>query len=78
MRKLRFLFVFVICLFLNFSLVKALDIYGVNYSKSDVKVLERTEASYGPSNPLVYAGPGALTKENLFLSINKKIYGHGI
>ena len=45
MRKLRFLFVFVICLFLNFSLVKALDIYGVNYSKSDVKVLERTEAN---------------------------------
>ena len=37
------------------------------------EVLEKTEASYGPSNPLVYAGPGALTKENLFLSINKKI-----
>ena len=42
MRKLRFLFVFVFCLFFSFS-VHALDIYSADYSKSDVKVFERTE-----------------------------------
>lgn len=42
MRKLRFLFVFVFCLFFSFS-VRALDIYSADYSKSDVKVFERTE-----------------------------------
>ena len=44
MRKLRFLFAFVFCLFFSFN-VKALDIYGVDYSKSNVKVMDRTESN---------------------------------
>ena len=44
MRKIRFLFVFVFCLFISFS-VHALDIYSVDYSDSNVKVIERNESN---------------------------------
>ncbi len=45
MKKLRYLFVFIFCLFLTFFNVRALDIYNVDYSKSNVSVIERTESN---------------------------------
>lgn len=45
MKKIRFLFIFIFCFILNFSFVKASDIYSVDYSNSNVKVIERNEAN---------------------------------
>ena len=49
MRKFRFVIVFVFCLFLNFGFVSAQgisnDIYGVDYSKSNVKLYDRSESN---------------------------------
>ena len=45
MRKLRFLLVFIFCLFFDVTFASASDIYDVNYSNSSVKVLERNESN---------------------------------
>ena len=76
MRKLRFLFVLVICLFINFSLVKALDIYGVNYSKSDVKVLERSESNkWGVNKHWNINSSNLRNVQSVpYVDANKKIY----
>ena len=44
MKRLKYLFVFAFCLFFSFN-VSALDIYSVDYSKSNVKVIERNASN---------------------------------
>ena len=45
MKKVGYLFVFIICFVFNIYVVGATDIYGVDYSKSNVKVHSRSESN---------------------------------
>lgn len=75
MRKIRVLFVFIICLFFSFN-VSALDIYDVDYAKSDVKVFDRTSTNNWGVNKHWNIDNGNLNnvKSIPYVDVSDKVY----